>query len=50
MPPEQFAFDPFSITLFLYSMSIFEGKTAAEAKKEVSGRHFFYRLPAINQL
>lgn len=32
---EQFAFDPFSITLFLYTMSIIEGKTSEEAKKEV---------------
>lgn len=33
---EQFAFDPFSISLFLYSMSVFEGKTPEEARKEVS--------------
>jgi hypothetical protein len=32
---EQFAFDPFSISLFLYSMSIFEGKSSYEAKNEV---------------
>lgn len=32
---EQFAFDPFSISLFLYTMSIVEGKTSAEAKSEV---------------
>jgi hypothetical protein len=33
---EQVAFDPFSITLFLYSMSLFEGKSQKEAKDEVS--------------
>lgn len=33
---EQFAFDPFSISLFLYSMSIFEGKTPEQARNEVS--------------
>lgn len=32
---EQFAYDPFAITIFLYSMSLAEGKSKAEAKKEV---------------
>jgi Mpv17-like protein len=33
---EQVAFDPFSISIFLYSMTIFEGKKHDDAKKEVS--------------
>lgn len=44
--PEQFAFDPFSITLFLYSMSLFEGKSSEAARQEVSG--FYHPDPAIN--
>lgn len=32
---EQFAFDPFSISMFLYTMTILEGKRHVEAKKEV---------------
>lgn len=32
---EQFAFDPFSITMFLYTMSILENKTKEQAKQEV---------------
>ena len=32
---EQVAFDPFAISLFLYSMSIFEGKTHETAQHEV---------------
>lgn len=32
---EQVAFDPFSITMFLYTMSIIEGRTHNEAKNEV---------------
>ncbi|KAG5671233.1 hypothetical protein PVAND_001442 [Polypedilum vanderplanki] len=32
---EQFAFDPFSITSFLYIMSVLEGRTHEQAKDEV---------------
>lgn len=39
---EQFAFDPFSITLFLYSMTIFEGKDHDVAKQEVSSENVNY--------
>lgn len=39
MSLEQFAFDPFSIMMFLYSMSLFEGKTSEEAKHEVKSNH-----------
>lgn len=35
-PSEQVAFDPFSIGVFLYSMSLLEGKTREEAYTEVS--------------
>lgn len=33
---EQIGFDPFAISLFLYTMSIMDGKSSFEAKKEVS--------------
>lgn len=33
---EQLAFDPFAISLFLYTMSIMDGKNSFEARKEVS--------------
>lgn len=32
---EQFAYDPFAITIFLYTMSLVEGKTPYQAKCEV---------------
>ncbi|CAO1438027.1 unnamed protein product [Diamesa hyperborea] len=35
---EQFAFDPFSISMFLYTMTILEGKRHVEAKKEVTDK------------
>ncbi|CAG9806899.1 unnamed protein product [Chironomus riparius] len=35
---EQVAFDPFSISLFLYAMTIFEGKTHEQARREVSSK------------
>uniref|UniRef100_T1H465 Uncharacterized protein n=1 Tax=Megaselia scalaris TaxID=36166 RepID=T1H465_MEGSC len=32
---EQIGFDPFAISLFLYTMSIMDGKSSFEAKKEI---------------
>lgn len=35
---EQFAYDPFAISIFLYSMSIAEGKTRRQAWQEVTDK------------
>lgn len=49
--PEQFAFDPFSITLFLYSMSMLEGQTSQQSREEVSlGFNFFDQSIFINRM